>query len=155
MWQAIERLMPRKRRLERSIRRIRHKYAPLVYDAEARSASQELLDLVYKFDEEVRPLRHENRLLETEYWINRAYHYRIPLPPFKNEYWERDPGFLGDGLTIAGINELQTSIHEEQKRRRDSWHAWAGLFTQMALAATGVIGALTALFSVWHHSAGK
>lgn len=73
----------------------------------------------------------------------------VPPSPYgtrmeRDEYWERGVMTGLWYLTTAGINKLRTDIRAEQRARQKMhahWIAWIA-------ALTGVIGALTGLFSI-------
>ncbi len=93
--------------------------------------------------------RDEMRVLTTEYLLNLADSYSIPIPPRpsteeedSSPAWEYCGEFARFVLSPLGMKELRAEIRKERSERRQDWQG--GLFW-----LTGLIGAITGLVAVW------
>lgn len=129
---------------------VHQKYTPFLEAAD--TTRQEKADIRRQMDDELQEITQtESRYIDS-ILFRKARRLDIDRPPSQNnDLW--DDSCRPPVLTPKGRLVLRKAIDEEKTRRRDvaAWW-WKTVIIPGLAAATGLVGALTGLFAVLHHT---
>jgi hypothetical protein len=140
--------MPERWRLSHELRRTDRFYDRLIQAAERGEKIDERDSLISELMDARG--RSQDRLdwLETRYWVRKARHYHVPVPPRESALF--DPNWeecrhLGPGyrtLSDAGISIIRKGIREEKRWHREGFIGYTSALIGLLGTLIGVISAL-------------
>ena len=147
-WFDTFRFNSKLRQLRNKKRNVKDEFEEALEKAEQANDREERAKLVGKWFFDCDCFNDEIFSLQTRYLCELADRYLIPTPKFseKSNAWVESKVSGQWYLSPKAIVKLRTEIHDERKRRRDTWMPWVLMTIGLMSAATGLIAVLTAWF---------